>query len=153
MKNHLPLTREKHLDHLVRVVPLLALAYGIQGYLMMSWASDGNPTEGPTGLLVLSLGVSLALSVMMMVTYDLRHQVSYGDAGFKVRAPWQFSEKSLDWQQVKEVEIIGGPEEFQTVVVKLQKRGSYTFYFVDNGHEFKKTFELMTKSEELKQAA
>ena len=58
------LTRDKHLDHLVRVVPLLALAYGIQGYLMMSW-SDG----GPTGMLVLSLGFSLAISVMCMLSY------------------------------------------------------------------------------------
>ena len=133
------ITREKHLDHLVRVVPLLALAYGIQGYLMMSW-SEG----GPTGLLVLSLGFSLALSVMFMVGYDQRHQVSFNQEGFQVKAPWLFAQGFKSWQEVKEIEIIGTSEEFQTVVVKLTK-GSYTFHFVDNGHEFKKSHELATQ--------
>lgn len=142
MKNHTSLTREKHLDHLVRVVPLLALAYGIQGYLMMSWSESG-----PTGMLVLSLGLSLALSVMCMVSYDLRHQVSFGAEGFQVKAPWLWKQAPKSWSDVKEIEIIGTEDEFQTVTVKLH-RGSYTFYFVDNGHEFKKAFELTHRSTE-----
>ena len=29
------ITREKHLDHLVKVVPLIVLGYGVQSYLLM----------------------------------------------------------------------------------------------------------------------
>lgn len=148
MKDCQYLTREKHLDHLVRVVPLLALAYGIQGYLMMSW-SEG----GPTGMLVLSLGVSLALSVMLMVGYDLRHQVNFDGNGFRVKAPWLWGLKEKSWELVKSVEVIGNDDEFQTVIVKLHKRGSFTFYFVDNGHQFKQTFEATLKPSETKLAA
>jgi len=136
MENSSTLTREKHLNHLVRVVPLLALAYGIQGYLMMSWAVS----EGPTGSLVLSLGFSLAVSVLLMVGYDQRHQVAFNREGFVIKAPWLFGPKARTWDQVTAIEIIGGPDEFQTVVVKLQ-RGGHTFYFVDNGHEFKAAHE------------
>lgn len=148
MENYQTLTREKHLNHLVRVVPLLALAYGIQGYMMMSWAE-----EGPTGLLVLSLGFSLAISVMCMVGYDQRHQVSFNGEGFQVKAPWLFGKHHKTWDMVKEIEIIGTEDEFQTVTVKLHKKGSYTFYFVDNGYELKKQFELTHKSTETKLAA
>ena len=138
-------TREKHLDHLVRVVPLLCLAYGFQSFMMMSYASGG-----PTGTLVMLLGSSLAMSVLALVGYDLRHQVQWGEQGFSVKAPWSTHASSFQRSQIVEIEIIGAPEEFQTVVVKLQQGRSLTFYFVDNGHEFKADMEA---SREQRQAA
>ena len=141
MKHLHALTREKHLNHLVRVVPLLALAYGIQGFMMMSWVE-----HGPTGTLVLGLGVSLAISVMIMVTYDQRHKVSYGEEGFAVTAPWLFGQRHRTWSMVRHIEVIGAEDEFQTVIVKTTK-GSFTFYFVDNGHEFKATHEAWLASQ------
>ncbi|MBY0517034.1 MAG: hypothetical protein K2P81_09010 [Bacteriovoracaceae bacterium] len=130
------LTREKHLDHLVRVVPLLSLAYGIQSYLMMSYAKGGS-----TGTLVMFLGVSLALSVMGLVTYDYRHKVTWNGNQFSVKAPWSFGFKTIEKDKVAEIEIIGAPEEFQTVIVKLKNKQRLVFYFVDNGHEFKASME------------
>lgn len=132
------LTREKHLNHLVRVVPLLTLAYGIQGYLMMHWSEGAEAT----GVMVLALGFSLALSVMGMVTYDQRHQVQWGAEGFEVKAPWLLKNFLCSWQEVEDVLIVGEKDEFQTVVVKLKGRIGRTFYFVDNGHEFKVQFEM-----------
>lgn len=134
------LTREKHLNHLVRVVPLLCLAYGIQSYMMMSFAKGG-----PTGTLVLLLGVSLALSVVALVTYDNHHVVTWDAAGFGLRAPWTFGEKSFTRDDVATVDVIGEPEEFQTVIVQLKNRRRLRFYFVDNGHEFKQVMEAQTQ--------
>ncbi len=126
-------TREKHLDHLVRVVPLLTLAYGVQSWLMLQWAG-----EGPTGALLTLLGVSLAASVLGMVGYDQRHQVSWDEDGFRVRAPWKWGETVVARSQVAEVDVEGAEDEFQTVTVSFHgKRRKMTFWFVDNGHEFK----------------
>jgi hypothetical protein len=130
------LTREKHLDHLVRVVPLLSLAYGIQSYLMMSYAKGGS-----TGTLVMFLGLSLAFSVLALVTYDYRHKVTWNGTEFHVKAPWSLEFKTIGREQVVGIEIIGAPEEFQTVIIKLKNKQRFIFYFVDNGHEFKASME------------
>ncbi len=130
------LTREKHLNHLVRVVPLLCLAYGIQSYMMMSYAKGG-----PTGTLVLLLGVSLACSVMLLVGYDQHHRVSWDDESFSVSAPWRWGQQRVERSQISSIEVVGTEDEFQTVVVRTHQRRRYTFYFVDNGHEFKAALE------------
>lgn len=133
MENIQTLTREKHLDHLVRVVPLLCLAYGIQSFMMMSY-SQGSPA---TGTLVMGLGVSLAISVVLLVTYDLRHRVQFAHGQFSVKAPWHFKEKNYQASEIQEIVVVGAAEEFQTVLVRLKNKKKLTFYFVDNGHEFK----------------
>lgn len=140
------ITREKHLDHLVRVVPLLCLAYGIQSFMMMSYAQGG-----PTGALVFLLGVSLALSVVALVTYDHRHHVAWDAQSFEVRAPWSFSTTTVAREKIQSIDVIGGPEEFQTVHVKLHDRRSFTFYFTDNGLDFKASMEK--QDSELRHAA
>jgi hypothetical protein len=125
------LTREKHLNHLVRVVPLLSLAYGIQSYLMMKWSQGG-----PTGALVLLLGVCLAISVLGMAFYDQRHQVLFDEAGFRVRPVLGLRWRRFTREDVSQVEIEGGEDEFQNVTVHLKRGRSLVFRFVDNGHAF-----------------
>jgi hypothetical protein len=126
------ITREKHLDHLTRVVPLLALAYGIQSYLMMKWSQGG-----PTGFLVVLLGISLALSVLVLVTYDQRHTVTFGEEGFCVRYSWMFKPRNISKDEIKQIVVVGEPDQFQSVVVSLKTGRKVTFHFADNGEEFK----------------
>jgi len=133
------ITREKHLDHLVRVVPILCLAYGIQSFMMMNYAQGGA-----TGVLVFLLGVSLALSVVALVTYDHRHHVAWNEESFEVRAPWSLTTTTIPREAIKSIEVMGGPEEFQTVSVVLHDRRRFTFYFTDNGLEFKAAMEKQT---------
>jgi hypothetical protein len=126
------ITREKHLNHLTRVVPLLALAYGVQSYLMMKWSQGG-----PTGFLVMLLGISLAVSVLVLVTYDQRHTVTFGPDGFCVRYSWMFKPKNVLREEIKQIVVIGEADEFQSVVVALKTGRKVTFHFADNGEEFK----------------
>jgi hypothetical protein len=141
MKTTHTMTREKHLDHLVRVVPILCLAYGIQSFMMMSYAQGG-----PTGKLVFLLGVSLALSVLGLVTYDLRHKVSWDAEGFSVGSPWYFKSHTIERSLIAQIDVTGAPEEFQTVRITLKDRRRFTFYFVDNGLEFKASMEEQTNT-------
>jgi hypothetical protein len=145
MEKQTHLTHEKHLNHLVRVVPLLCLAYGMQSYMMMSFAK-----AGPTGTLILLLGVSLAMSVIALVTYDNHYNVSWVDDHFTVKKPWSWKTETFKRQEVQSIEVIGEVDQFQTVVVKFQNKKRLTFYFVDNGHDFKKSME---HSQELSRAA
>jgi hypothetical protein len=145
MEKQTQLTHEKHLHHLVRVVPLLCLAYGMQSYMMMSFAKGG-----PTGTLVLLLGLSLAMSVMALVTYDNHYVVKWQEDLFFVKTPWSWKTQQFKRQDIQSIEVIGEVDEFQTVIVKLNSKKRLTFYFVDNGHDFKKSME---SSQEFSRAA
>ncbi len=142
---HHQLTHEKHLDHLVRVVPLLCLAYGLQSFMMIQYAAGG-----PTGNLIILLGLSLALSVLALVTYDLKHRVGWDEHGFHYQGPWELKGHDISREEISAIEIIGAPEEFQTVVVKMHNQRKITFYFVDNGYDFKYAMEFKAS---LQQAA
>ncbi len=146
MEKNYTITREKHLDHLVRVVPILCLAYGIQSFMMMNYAQGGA-----TGVLVFLLGVSLALSVVALVTYDHKHHVAWSEDSFEVKAPWSFAVTTVARESIQSIDVVGSPEEFQTVIVKLHDRRQFTFYFTDNGLEFKAAMEK--KATELSRAA
>lgn len=145
MEKQTQLTHEKHLNHLVRVVPLLCLAYGMQSYMMMSFAKGSA-----TGTLVLLLGLSLAMSVMALVTYDNHFVVKWEEDLFSVKTPWSWKTKQFNRHEIQSIEVIGEVDEFQTVIVKLNNKKRLTFYFVDNGHDFKKSMEA---SQEFARAA
>jgi hypothetical protein len=136
MENYKTLTHEKHLDHLVRVVPLLSFAYGVQSYMMLNFARGGS-----TGFLIFTLGVSLALSVIALVTYDYKCNVFWSSEKVLFKYPWSFHPKSILMSEISSVEIVGEPEEFQTLILKLKNKRKHTFYFVDNAFELKDSFE------------
>jgi len=137
MENYKTLTHEKHLDHLVRVVPLLCFAYGVQSYMMLNFARGGS-----TSLLIFTLGISLAVSVMALVTYDYKSVVRWNNENIIMKSPWNFSFTTVSFRDVQQMDIIGEEDEFQTIIIKLQNK-SYTFYFVDNAFELKQTFETL----------
>jgi hypothetical protein len=136
MEKEKNLTHEKHLDHLVRVVPLLCFAYGVQSYLMVNMARGAN-----TGNLIFTLGFFLAMSVMMLVTYDLKFKVRWDTTRLIFKAPWRFYEKIITFQEIESLEVVGKEDEFQTVLIRLHNRKKYVFYFVDNGHELQKSYQ------------
>ncbi len=137
MENYQTLTHEKHLDHLVRVVPLLCFAYGVQSYMMLSFARGGS-----TSLLIFTLGISLAVSVMALVTYDYKTIVKWNNDHIIMKAPWHLQSVSVNLHDIQKIDIIGEADEFQTVMIKVQNK-TYTFYFVDNAYDLKKTFESL----------
>lgn len=136
MEKQQTLTHEKHLDHLVRVVPLLCFAYGVQSYMMLNFARGGS-----TSLLIFTLGVSLALSVTALITYDYKSVLKWTSDHLVLKTPWHFDFKTIQFSEIMQIEIIGEEEEFQTVIIKLHNKKRYSFYFVDNGYELKKSFE------------
>lgn len=140
MDKHQTFTHEKHLDHLVRVVPLLCFAYGVQSYMMLNFARGGS-----TNLLIFTLGVSLAVSVTALITYDYKSVLKWSTDHLILKSPWHFEYKTIQFSEINQIEIIGEEDEFQTVIIKLQNKKKYSFYFVDNGYELKKSFDALAQ--------
>jgi len=105
--------------------------------MMLNFARGGS-----TSLLIFTLGISLAVSVMALVTYDYKSVVRWNNENIIMKSPWNFSFTTVSFRDVQQMDIIGEEDEFQTIIIKLQNK-SYTFYFVDNAFELKQTFETL----------
>ena len=74
------ITREKHLDHMVRVVPFIVFCYAVQCFVIM------KVSPGSFSTISLSiLGGFLALMIAGFITYDVKHQVILNEGSLNIR--------------------------------------------------------------------
>lgn len=128
MTNKTPfvLTREKHLDHMVRVVPLITLAYAIHSYLILQMNSPLG--EGSLSL----LGVGLVLIVAGFITYDLKHRVTLHQNHMEVSFLGQ--KQTILFQDITKVEVYEKGHSFASLII-WHAKGKTVFYFLDSAQE------------------
>jgi hypothetical protein len=145
MKKEFPfrLTREKHLDHMVKVVPLIVLAYAVQSYLLVQM-SRGFGTNS-----VLFLGACLAVMIGGFVAYDLRHEVTC----FEDRLEVYFLGRRniIFYRDVTAVEVSDPDQSFGHVFIR-QGRRKTRLYFVDAPLELKELIEASGSAAESRAA-
>lgn len=76
------ITREFHLDHLTRLMPFFTLIYIFQCFLLKSILSNVE-----TGNLLFVTGISLAVMIASIYTYDVQHKVDIFEDYIVVRFP------------------------------------------------------------------
>lgn len=132
MKSSLRLiTREKHLDHMVKVTPLIFLGYGLQCYFLMQMNATGISKH------VLGLGLALALMIGLFLLHDVYHQVSFFEE--YLESGWRFSgkKKTINYSDIESVEISEKDQSFATLIIRLSNKKKIVFYFVDKPEELK----------------
>jgi hypothetical protein len=136
-------TREKHLDHMVKVVPLIALMFGIQGYILM------KIHEGFGGGAVFFLAGCLVFMITAFITYDVKHKVTF----FEDHLEMSFLglQKSLSYTDIISVHVSESKQTFATVLIRT-KTGRHTFFFVDDADGIKSFLES-SKDQNFKAAA
>ena len=137
MKNIIKtVSREKHLDHMVRVTPLIFLGYGLQCYFLISMDQSGNISKH-----LLGLGLALALMIGIFLLHDVYHQVNFFDE--HMESGWRFSgkKKTINYAEIVEVEISEKDQKFASLILRLGDNRKMTFYFVDSPDELKKWIE------------
>jgi hypothetical protein len=72
------LTREKHLDHMVKVIPFIVLMFGIQGYVLT------KIHEGLGGAAIFVLAGCLVSMITAFITYDVKHQVTFLESHLEI---------------------------------------------------------------------
>lgn len=121
------LTREKHLDHMVRVVPFIVGAYALNCYMILQL--------GQADLLVnalLFLGAGLVLMISGFITYDLKHQVQFHESFLTISFSPFFYEKKLTYNEIKTVVAGEADQSFTTLTITTTNGKKYGFYFVDD---------------------
>lgn len=116
------ITREKHLDHMVRVVPLIFLGYAIQAYFLSSMS-----TAIGTGA-VLALGGGLAAMIGLFVFHDVTHEVSFYSDHLTVR--FLGREKNIFYVDIQQVRNSQSGESFSHLHL-FHGRHRTRLFFVD----------------------
>lgn len=97
-------TREKHLDHMVKVVPLIFLGYAIQVFFL----SKMKTVLGPEAIVF--LGVSLASMISLFILHDLKHQVILFEDHLEIKFFWV--KKEILYREIERIEVSNPGESF-----------------------------------------
>ena len=122
------LTREKHLDHMVRVVPFIVMGYAIQCYVLMQMSEALGVTS------IFFLGACLISMIGAFITYDVKHQVTFLEDRFEVQ--FLFLKKTIYYSEITAVHISESKQTFASLKVVSNKHTT-AFYFVDDADRIK----------------
>lgn len=133
------LTRERHLDHMVRVVPFIVFCYAIQCYAITKL----GPSEIST-LSVMVLGGFLALMILGFITYDLRHQVFFDEHA--LHSQFLTFKHTIRYEDILCVEVSEPKQSFASLTIKT-KSGKQTYFFIDEADKVKEWLEAKKVTE------
>jgi hypothetical protein len=139
------ITREKHLDHMVRVVPFIVFCYAVQCFVIMR-VSPGNFSTISLSI----LGGFLALMIAGFITYDVKHQVILNEGSLNIR--FLGSDKTILYDDIWLIEINEPGQTFSTMRIQAAQ-GKVTFYFIDDSEKIKQWIESHQSNTQTKKAA
>jgi hypothetical protein len=122
------LTREKHLDHMVKVVPFIVLMFGVQGYVLT------KIHEGFGGGAIIFLAVCLVSMITAFITYDVKHQVLFSEDFFEVK--FLGLHKKVMYSDIVSVQISESNQTFASIQIRTA-RDRHTFLFADDADGIK----------------
>lgn len=139
------LTREKHLDHMVKVVPFIVMGYAIQCYIIMQMGVDAFATDA-----LIFLGGCLGLMIAGFIFYDLKHQVEFSETHFVVT--WLGRSVRVAYEDIESVSVSEEGQSFATVSLRCRGGRKCGFYFVDDADKMKKWLDEKRQKEILRAA-
>ncbi len=140
-EKQLIITREKHLDHLVRVVPLVVMGYALQCYLLFQLKGALAPE------FIMILGVALVLMISSFIIYDTNHKVIFGQDYLSISFFLYHQVIPLD--DIIQVHVAGSQNSFDRVMLHTHHYGKIRLYFVDDAFKIKEWIDSQKNSSQL----
>lgn len=136
MSSKFCITREKHLDHMVKVVPIIVVGYAIQCYFIVSM----GPVQFAVDSLMF-LGGCLGMMIAGFITYDLKHKVEFFDDHLEIHFGLFNYQSSLTYHDIKSVSVSEKEQSFATLTVLSRNGKKFGFYFIDDADKIKQWLE------------
>lgn len=128
----LMITREKHLDHMVKVVPFIVFCYAFQCFIILKVSPTPFST---TGLSI--LGGFISLMIGSFIFYDLRHKVKLNESYLSI---YFMKETIIAYQDIILIEIKDPGQNFSNLSITTTS-GKFTFHFIDHAEKIKSLIE------------
>lgn len=140
------ITREKHLDHMVKIVPFIAMVYLMQCYFFTKLNLEMMGQDA-----MLLMGICMAGMIVAILTYNLKHKVFFYHDYLEIEF-LSFKQK-INYSEITSIKV---PEEdlnFSTLTLTLKSKDSYHIYFVDEAKKIKSWLEEQKAPKEIQVAA
>lgn len=126
------ITREKHLDHMVKVTPLIFLGFGLQSYILLSMNYSGSIIQH-----LLGLAFALASMITFFMIHDVYHQVHFYSDHFESGLSFMGTKKSISYNDIQSITVSEKDQRFATLTIHTRQMKKISFYFVDAPEEIK----------------
>ncbi len=125
------ISRENHLDHMVKVVPLIVMGYALQCYFIMNAGHTGFATN-----CLLGLAVGLGLMIVGFITYDLKHFVCFSEESLEIK--FLGRSQTIAYHDPKKVEIGNeGSHTFTTLTLTIMNGQKHRIFIIDDAEKIK----------------
>lgn len=128
LENNTTITREKHLDHMVKVVPFIVFCYAFQCFVILKVSPSSFST-----ISLSILGGFIAAMIAGFIFYDLKHRVVFNEMNLTIQF---MNETCIAYEEIVLIEIKDPGQTFSNLSITTAS-GKYTFYFIDNAEKIK----------------
>lgn len=123
------IAREKHLDHMVKVVPFIVTCYAIQCFVIVRFGGSHF------ALVSLSiLGGLLACMIGAFIFYDLKHKVTLFEEHLEIS--FLGRSKTVLFSQIQTIVINDPGQAFSTLIIRTSNK-KVIFHFIDDAEKVK----------------
>ena len=127
------ITRENHANFMIKVMPLLTIAYFIQAYFYLKYAPQPLAQD-----VVGCLGLALIGIFVYYSVYNRFHEVVLHSTYFEIRfAPLSIHQETL-YREIVDVEIEDGKKSYHHVKIHLRSGEVLKLAHVDDAHTVRK---------------
>lgn len=136
MTNSYQVSREKHLDHMIKVVPLIVLAYALQCYIILHVGANTFATDS-----LIFLGLGLCSMIAGFITYDLHHKVMMNDTHLEISFKLLGYARKFSLNDIKKIDTADPDQNFSTVTIWFKDGNKISIFFADDAAGIKKWIE------------
>ena len=127
------ITREKHMNYLTRLMPVLLLAYIVQSYLYMQWAPKDLAID-----VSIFVGVGICLIALCFALYDHFHKVELHRHHLVIGINLLKYREEILYRNIQEVEVEVSKHAFYNVTLTLRDGTIHKIYYLDDVQDLKK---------------
>lgn len=143
MQSSYKISREKHLDHMIKVVPFIVLGYALQCYVILQVGAKSFAVDS-----LIFLGFGLCSMIAAFITYDLHHKGELHETHLELSFPLLSYQKKIMFEEIYKIDT-GDPEQnFSNMTFHLKNGQKLRIFFVDDAAGIKKWIEEHQYSEQ-----
>lgn len=119
-------TREKHFNYMLKLAPILGLAYIFQTWLYLHYAPEGQAID-----VMRLVGILLALLIAGFLFYDRFHEITLHSNSIEISFPPMDYHEEFTLREIQDVEIRTNIFSLSDVIIHLYDDTSLRLRHVD----------------------
>ncbi|MDA8793586.1 hypothetical protein N9N67_10075 [Bacteriovoracaceae bacterium] len=120
------LERNNHLNHLVRVIPIITFAFAVQCMLIYHFTTGKFLAEFAT-----IVGVGFIALIALLVFYDSNHHIILYKKHMQIYFALMGVNEDINYNDIENITTVDEESSFSTITLQLKDGRKYNLHFID----------------------